>query len=79
MFVDLSTWSPSHFLDDAEMTTAVAIGYDWCYDYLKPAKREIIEKAILEKAFGPAWPIYEKEGKTPSAGKTIGIWFAIRA
>ncbi len=58
-------WSPSHFLDDAEMTTAVAIGYDWCYDYLKPEKREIIEKAILEKAFAPAWPIYEKEGKTP--------------
>jgi hypothetical protein len=52
-------------LDDAEMTTAVAIGYDWCYDYLTPATREIIEKAILEKAFAAAWPIYEKEGKTP--------------
>jgi hypothetical protein len=59
------SWSPSHFLDDAEMTTAVAIGYDWCYDYLKPATRNIIEKAILEKAFAPAWPIYEMEGKTP--------------
>ncbi len=59
------SWSPSHFLDDAEMTTAVAIGYDWCYDYLSPATREIVEKAILEKAFAPAWPIYEKEGKTP--------------
>lgn len=59
------SWSPSHFLDDAEMTTAVAIGYDWCYDYLTPATLEIVENAILEKAFAPAWPIYETEGKTP--------------
>jgi len=59
------SWSPSHFLDDAEMTTAVAIGYDWCYDYLTPTTREIVEKAILKKAFDPAWPIYEIKGKTP--------------
>ncbi len=59
------SWSPGHFLDDAEMTTAVAVGYDWCYGYLKPATREIVEKNILKKAFGPAWPIYEIEGKTP--------------
>lgn len=59
------TWSPSHFLDDAEMTTAVAIGYDWCYDYLPEVTRNIIENAILEKAFSQAWPIYETNGKTP--------------
>ncbi len=59
------SWSPTHFLDDAEMTTAVAIGYDWCYSYLSPETRKIIEKAILEKAFSPAWPIYETPGKTP--------------
>ena len=27
-------WNPKHFLDIGEMVTAVAIGYDWCYDYL---------------------------------------------
>ena len=59
------SWSPSHFLDDAEMTTAVAIGYDWCYNYLSPATRKIVENAILNKAFGPAWPRYEKEGNKP--------------
>lgn len=58
-------WSPSHFLDVAEMTTAVAVGYDWCYDYLQPATRKEVENAIVEKAFTPSWPIYEKEGKTP--------------
>ena len=26
-----SDWNPSHFLDVAEMTTALAIGYDWLY------------------------------------------------
>ena len=59
------SWNPAHFLDVAEMTTAVAIGYDWCYDYLPEISRTIIEKAIREKGFGPAWPIYEKTEKTP--------------
>lgn len=42
-------WNPSHFLDVGEMTVAVAIGYDWLYDYLSPASRELIEQAIYEK------------------------------
>lgn len=58
-------WSPGHFLDVAEMTTAVSIGYDWCYDFLSPETRKTVEDAIVEKAFGPAWPIYERQGKTP--------------
>lgn len=59
------SWNPKHFLDIAEMATAAAIGYDWCYDYLSPASRQTIEKAITEKAFNPAWPIYERVEKTP--------------
>lgn len=58
-------WSPGHFLDVAEMTTAVSIGYDWCYDFLSAETRKKVEDAIVEKAFGPAWPIYERSGKTP--------------
>jgi hypothetical protein len=27
-----SDWNPSHFLDVAEMTMALAIGYDWLFD-----------------------------------------------
>ena len=42
-------WNPDHFLDVAEMTTAVALGYDWLYDALSPASRGIIRKAIVEK------------------------------
>jgi hypothetical protein len=29
-----SDWNPSHFLDVAEMTMAMAIGYDWLFDQL---------------------------------------------
>jgi hypothetical protein len=59
------SWNPNHFLDVAEMTTAVAIGYDWCYDYLRPSTRVAVEAAIREKSFAPAWPIYVKTEKTP--------------
>lgn len=42
-------WNPSHFLDVAEMTLAMAIGYDWLYDQLDEPSREEIRKAIVEK------------------------------
>jgi oligo-alginate lyase len=59
------SWNPEHFLDVAEMTTAAAIGYDWCFDYLALSTREAVENAIREKGFNPAWPVYERTGKTP--------------
>lgn len=46
---DFVSWNPSHFLDVAEMTTALAIGYDWLYEWLSPESRRIIEDAIIEK------------------------------
>ena len=42
-------WNPSHFLDVAEMTAALAIGYDWLYNDLDPAARDKIRAAIVEK------------------------------
>ncbi len=44
-----SDWNPSHFLDVAEMTAAVAIGYDWLYPQLDDATRATLRGAILEK------------------------------
>lgn len=46
-------WNPSHFLDTAEMTTALALGYDWLYDELDPQSRETIRHAIVEKGLQP--------------------------
>ncbi len=42
-------WNPSHFLDTAEMTLALAIGYDWLYNVLPVHSRSIIGTAIYEK------------------------------
>ncbi len=46
---DFVSWNPSHFLDVGEMTTALAIGYDWLYNWLSPESKRIIEDAIIEK------------------------------
>jgi hypothetical protein len=49
-------WHPEHYLDVAEMSFAVGIGYDWLYSVLPAAERTAIERAIVEKAlsFAPA-------------------------
>jgi len=49
-----SDWNPSHFLDVAEMTMAVSIGYDWLYKGLKPESRDLIKRAIIEKGLNPS-------------------------
>ncbi|TKG89623.1 hypothetical protein EYV94_25350 [Puteibacter caeruleilacunae] len=58
----LNDWHPAHFLDVAEMTTAVAIGYDWCYDQLSDETHNMVEQAIRNNAFSHAWKEYEKGG-----------------
>lgn len=50
-FVD---WNPSHFLDTAEMTFALAVGYDWFYRQMTPAQRKKIATAIIEKGLKPS-------------------------
>jgi len=42
-------WNPSHFLDVAEMTAALAIGYDWLYHGLGEEARTAIRGAIVGK------------------------------
>ncbi len=50
---NFSDWNPSHFLDVAEMTMAVAIGYDWLYNELTISQRETIRNAIISKGLNP--------------------------
>ncbi|TDH28977.1 DUF4962 domain-containing protein [Segetibacter sp. 3557_3] len=47
-------WNPSHFLDVAEMTMAMAIGYDWLYDQLQATSRSTIREAIVKKGIEPS-------------------------
>jgi hypothetical protein len=49
-----SDWNPSHFLDVAEMTMAVSIGYDWLYNDLSQNSRDSIKNAILKKGIEPS-------------------------
>lgn len=48
-------WHPSHFLDAAEMTLAIAIGYDWLYDTLSKTDREAIAEAIVQYGLKPSF------------------------
>lgn len=40
-------WNPSHFLDVAEMTHAVAIGYDWLYNRMDQPTRDLIKAGLI--------------------------------
>ena len=42
-------WNPSHFLDTAEMTGALGIGYDWFYAELSDESKTTIRNAIINK------------------------------
>ena len=47
-------WNPSHFLDVAEMTMAVSIGYDWLYNGLQDSSKQMIKNAIKNKGLAPS-------------------------
>jgi hypothetical protein len=55
---EFSDWNPRHFLDTAEMTHGFAIGYDWLYDVWSPEQRATLQRAVVEKGFGPAMKLY---------------------
>jgi len=50
---EFSDWNPSHFLDVAEMSHALAIGYDWLYDYLDQPTRDKIRAALITHGLEP--------------------------
>ncbi len=52
---EFSDWNPSHFLDVAEMTMGMAIGYDWLYDKLPEESRKKISDAIVSKGLYPSF------------------------
>jgi hypothetical protein len=64
-------WNPKHFLDTAEMSAAVAIGYDWLYDYLSHDQKLILQKALMDNALRPAISIFNK---TANPNKVTTWW-----
>ncbi len=55
-------WHPSHFLDTAEMTAAVAIAYDWLYHDLPHDTRQLVRASIYRNALYRVLREYEKGG-----------------
>jgi len=51
---EFKDWNPSHFLDVAEMTFAMAVGYDWLYNGLSDESKKTIRQAILIKGIDPS-------------------------
>lgn len=56
-------WNPSHYLDVAEMSMAVAFALDWTAGKLPESTIALAKKALIEKGINPSW---DKNGKTPS-------------
>jgi hypothetical protein len=57
---DFPDWNPSHFLDVAEMTHAVAIGYDWLYAYMDETTREAIRAGLIKHGLEAGVAAYAK-------------------
>lgn len=55
-------WDPKHYLDTAEMTTAVAIAYDWLYTALPASTKKLVKKSIYKNAISRVLQEYEKGG-----------------
>ncbi|MEQ9290133.1 MAG: heparinase II/III family protein [Cyclobacteriaceae bacterium] len=58
---DFSDWNPSHYLDVAEMSMAVAFALDWTAGALPAVTIEKAKTALIEKGIKPS---YNEEGNT---------------
>lgn len=59
---NFSDWNPSHYLDVAEMSMAVAFALDWTAGKLPRSTIELAQNALIEKGIKPSWP---DDGKIP--------------
>jgi len=67
-------WYPPHYLNVAEMTTAVAVVYDWMYDVLKPEIKAAVVEAIHRNAIENVLKEYETGDETGSWAKRETNW-----
>ncbi|MDR2816597.1 MAG: heparinase II/III-family protein [Proteiniphilum sp.] len=59
---NFTDWNPSHFLDVAEMSLAVALALDWTMGDLPKATEELAIQSLIDKGLKPSWP---EDGKAP--------------
>jgi len=53
-------WNPSHFLDTAEMSAALGIGYDWLYEFLSAEDRKTIREGLIRLGLAVGLEGFEK-------------------
>ncbi|MCD6597617.1 MAG: heparinase II/III family protein [Bacteroidales bacterium] len=68
---NFSDWNPSHFLDVAEMSMAIAIALDWTAGKLPQSTIELAITALIEKGIKPGWP---ENGKNPGWSYGTNNW-----
>lgn len=59
--IDFEDWNPSHYLDVAEMSMAVAFALDWVGSELPQTTVERAKEALINKGLKPS---FEREGST---------------
>jgi hypothetical protein len=59
---EFKDWNPSHFLDTAEMSHAVGLGYDWLYSCMDAGTREKIKAGLIKNGLQPGLSAYKKSG-----------------
>jgi hypothetical protein len=52
---NFTDWNPSHFLDVAEMSMAVAIAVDWIGKYLPKSTVDLALNTLIEKGINPSY------------------------
>lgn len=66
-------WNPPHYLDTAEMATAVAIAYDWLFHSLPDSTKSLAKECLYDRAISLAINEYET-GKSGSWAKRETNW-----
>lgn len=66
-----SDWNPSHYLDVAEMSMAVAFALDWTAGKLPATTIDMAKKALIDKGLKPSWP---ESGKNPGWSYGTNNW-----
>lgn len=68
---DFSDWNPSHYLDVAEMSLAVALALDWTAGKLPANTQSKAIEALIEKGIKPSWP---ESGNSPGWAFGTNNW-----
>lgn len=65
---DATDWNPSYFLDVAETTGAMALGYDWLYTSLDDDTRNAVRTSIVEKGLRAMDAAFRQQSTWVTAG-----------